>query len=484
MLRKMIHKKFQKKIWIILAILVLPPFLIWAPGSMLRSRKEEQFAGTINGKKISLLELKNSIDAIKNQALIQFGDKLAEMQKYIDFKTQAWERLVLLKEAQKRNITASDEEVVKYIQSYPFFQTNGVFDKRLYSQMLQYKFYAQPRVFEEQTRQNLILAKLYREITKNVTINDEEAKDRYRKLSEELSIYYILSSPQDFTKNIIVTDDEAKRYFANDSLQFKQPLSFNLEYVEMPIGAKDQQEIQAKVKKMYMRLSKKESFEKVAKANGLILKETGQFGENGPIPGIGWPPELLSLLTQTKTGQYLAPIHIDKSYYILKIKERKEPHVPEFNAVIDKVKEAMIKEKTRQLAKKSIEECFENLKKLYAISPKSADFDKAAKIYGLKSNSTGLFKYNSYIENIGASDKFWSAAEKLRDNQFSDIIEIQTGFYIIKPKTMLKFDEKKYEAEKEEFKQKLLLQKKQEQFLKFSEELKKQARAYLPLSQE
>jgi parvulin-like peptidyl-prolyl isomerase len=54
-----------------------------------------------------------------------------------------------------------------------------------------------------------------------------------------------------------------------------------------------------------------------------------------------------------------------------------------------------------------------------------------------------------------------------------------SGFYIIKLKSRVPIDDKKFEAEKNEFSQQLLAQKKQEYFTKLAEELKKKAQIFL-----
>ena len=106
------------------------------------------------------------------------------------------------------------------------------------------------------------------------------------------------------------------------------------------------------------------------------------------------------LISKAKIGQYLPPIQMDKTYYLFRVKERKEPYIPDFDKIKDKVKEKFINNRAKEIAKTKIEECLEKL---------PADFDNIAKLFGLKSSSTGLFKYGSYIEGIGASDSFWIA---------------------------------------------------------------------------
>lgn len=460
MLKILRNKKIAKRVWIILAIIIVPAFALWGIGGAIRSQRESGYAGKLFGKNISALEFKDALDAVRIQAIMQFGEKFSEIRKYLNLENQAWERIMLLEEAKKRKITASNQEVIELIESYPFFQRKGQFDNKIYTEMLQYAFRTQPRIFEEQARQNLTLSKLYKQVTDNIRVSDEEIKDGYSKANGQISISYIVSTPSDFVKNLNPSLQELKSYFADNSIQFKQPLSFNLEYIVLDSAEK--------TKDLVAKLNKTGDLAKLAKELGLSLKETGLFSQTDPIPGIGWSPEVFTLISKLKIGQFSPPIHIDKNYYLLKLKEKKEAFIPNFENIKDKVKEAYLKEKSTELARVKIDEAFKDLRALN-------DFKKTVKRTGLKSDSTAFFKFGGYIEGIGASDNFWVTAQGLKGNEFSGIISMPSGFYIIKLKSRIPFDQKKFESEKADFSQNLLLQKKRESFSKFTEDIKRKA---------
>jgi len=477
-LKKLRRKKTAKRIWIVLAILILPAFILWGSGSVMRSKPETMYAGAISSRKIPITDYRDSLLAVTNQAIIQFGDNRAEIQKYVNLPDQAWTRLILLTEAKKLKLTASDSEVVETIQKYAFFKRQGQFDERLYSQLLQYVFHTQPRVFEEQMRQNIILVKLYSKLTSEVNLTDAQIRDEYQKANEELSIYYIASIPADFAKDLAASEKEIKDYFAKNSLNFKQPLSFNVEYVSMGAEEQNQDQIKDKIKKLFLRLSKKEKFLEAASEFGLQVKETGLFSETDPIPGIGWVPQVISLLSKTKPGDYLPVIHMDKTYYVLRLKEIKAPFIPDFETIKERVKEAFIKDKSQEIARVKIENCLNELTARSKVNPKTVDFERVAKEQGLKSGSTELFKYGSYIEGIGGSDIFWLKAQGLKGDDFSQIISAPAGFYIIGLKSKIAIDENKFNKERAEFTKNLILQKKSEYFTKFTENLRKKSQAF------
>ncbi|MBI4972325.1 MAG: peptidyl-prolyl cis-trans isomerase [Candidatus Omnitrophica bacterium] len=132
------------------------------------------------------------------------------------------------------------------------------------------------------------------------------------------------------------------------------------------------------------------------------------------------------------------------------------------------------------MAKEKIEDGLKKLKEQYKVNPKAVDSSATSKLLGLKSSTTQLLKYGSYIEGVGVADTFFNAAQNLQENNFSEVINMPSGYYIIKVKEKIPLDEKKFSAEKITFAQQLLMQKKQEYFSGFLEDLKKRATTNLP----
>ena len=48
MIKLLRNKKVQKKIWIVLAIIIVPAFVLWGSASLLRGPKEEKHSATEN----------------------------------------------------------------------------------------------------------------------------------------------------------------------------------------------------------------------------------------------------------------------------------------------------------------------------------------------------------------------------------------------------------------------------------------------------
>jgi hypothetical protein len=187
MLKILRHRKTAKKIWIGLALIIIPAFALWGFGGSSCSREESRPLGKIFGHAVSNIEFRDSVSAVTTAAIMQYGDKFPEISKELNLEAQAWERLILLYEAKKRGIKASDKEVIQTIESMPYFQYKGVFDNRIYNQTLQYVFRLKAREFEEQMRANLILNKLYKQVTDPLKLDDKGKEEKFREFILELN---------------------------------------------------------------------------------------------------------------------------------------------------------------------------------------------------------------------------------------------------------------------------------------------------------
>ncbi|MFA5200402.1 MAG: SurA N-terminal domain-containing protein, partial [Candidatus Omnitrophota bacterium] len=121
MLKVLRNKKTAKKVWIGLALVIIPAFTLWGFGGAMRSKDENKPIGKIYGHNVTDLEFKKALAGVRTTAIMQFGEKLPEVEKYLNLPAQAWDRLLLLYEAKRRNITIDDKEVIDLIQSAPYF---------------------------------------------------------------------------------------------------------------------------------------------------------------------------------------------------------------------------------------------------------------------------------------------------------------------------------------------------------------------------
>ena len=164
-------KKTMKRIIWGLAILIIPAFVIWGAGSSDKKKKGPDYAGKIYNRKISIDEYADMWRVTRDQAIRSFGANIP-----VEFIDQlAWNRLLLLEEAKRLNTPVSNDEVVERVVSFPLFQRDGRFDKKIYKSILK----EGARGFEEKIRDDIRISKLRENIVSNVFVSEEEVKEEY-----------------------------------------------------------------------------------------------------------------------------------------------------------------------------------------------------------------------------------------------------------------------------------------------------------------
>ena len=159
--------------------------------------------GTLFGRPVPLHEYLKSAEAVTHEAILRYGDQYRHQVPDSQLKQQAWERLVLVTEARREKIRISDSEVIEEIQRHPVFRSaSGQFDSRGYQAIIQYSLGTTPRVFEEETREDLAIRKLLQKAVGNPTLTDEEIRTGFLAREESIRIRFLKVPKQALAREI------------------------------------------------------------------------------------------------------------------------------------------------------------------------------------------------------------------------------------------------------------------------------------------
>lgn len=485
MLKTLRHKKTAKRIFIFLAIIIVPAFVLWGSGSMMGEKTRSGYAGEIFGKKVSFQDYRDALKAVQNQAVMQFGDKFNQIQPLLDMEKLAWERLIVLHKAESEKIRISDEEVVKTIAQYPFFEKNGKFDDQIYQQVLRYGLETTPKDFERHIRESLKISELFKKYTKDIKLNPQDLSSEYKKENEKVRVSFVSFATQNFKADLAVTDNEAKAYFDKHNSEFLTDPSIDIDYIGLDLSPRATSEEKRKAKAQVLLILDSARNEKdwkaLSQSHNLKYKNTGYFYINEPIPDIGWSTQFYEAILPLKINEVSQIIETEQGVFLARLLGLRQPHIPEFsrikNKVVDKIKEE--KAKTLSLAKaQSLKKALEE--KLKA----NADFQRCAKELNLTVKETEPFKRNQYIETIGLSAEFSEAAFSLVDKPAQlAVVDTPQASYIIKLTQFTPIDLKKFETEKKTFEEALKDKKSEQALIEFLDKLRNQARLKSNISQ-
>jgi peptidyl-prolyl cis-trans isomerase D len=169
---------------------------------------------------------------------------------------QLVQQQILLLEADKLGIHASDDDVRQYLRTGPSGQVlfpNGQFiGTEMYSRLIADRFNISVKDFEDEVKQDIIVRRLQALITSGVTVGDQEIRDAYRKANIKVKFDYAVISVDDVRKTINPSDGELQSFFQKNAARYASavPEQRKIAYVaftpnELPGGAPQasQQEI-------------------------------------------------------------------------------------------------------------------------------------------------------------------------------------------------------------------------------------------------
>jgi peptidyl-prolyl cis-trans isomerase D len=150
----------------------------------------------------------------------------------------------------------------------------------------------------------------------------------------------------------------------------------------------------------------------LAKKFDLKAGETQPLEANQPIPAVGNSPELAETILRLRVGDDSAPIHTDRGYVVISVKEIQPAHAASLTEVRDKVVADYQHEKAVELAKSRADELARRAKA-------GEDLAKAAKALGLDAKASEFFSRSDSVNDVGTASQIASAFDQA-DGQTSD----------------------------------------------------------------
>jgi peptidyl-prolyl cis-trans isomerase D len=225
--------------------------------------------------------------------------------------------------------------------------------------------------------------------------------------------------------------------------EVRQQLSDQLAYERAQAQAAD---LAAKLEKQ---ITKAADLDKVGKAEGLAVQESGFFARDEPILGLGPAPEAANKAFEMKPGDEVGPLRASRGFVFESLVTKQDPYVPKLEEVKERVRDEVIKQKARDLSNKKAAEIAAKLKA-------APDFEKAAKAAGLEAKTTDLIARDAPIPDLGAAPAVEDAAFKLPVGAVSTAITTDTGTAVIKVLEKKEVTPEEWSTSKDRFREELL----------------------------
>jgi len=403
---------------IILSFIALT-FIWWGVGTF--SEGDRNVAASVNGEQITMGELAETIAGLEKTYRDVYGAAFTpELERTLDLKKQAMDSLIqrsiLLAEAHRMRLSATDGEVRREIAETPAFQVNGQFREDRYRSMLSYNRIT-PAQYEAAKRTDITLRKLDGLLTAGVLIPETEAKDlfmvtrrriralvvtadpsrvkgvaapteaeiaaKYEQSKESfrvparVKVAYAAFTPDRFLPESRPSDAEIQTYYEANLDRFHTEEERLVSRIVLPFGRKDKEKVREKAMGILRDAAKgKSEFEAAARKYSRGSAGEVWLGRKEAGPGLSGP--LFSAAVDTVIG----PVETPGSYVLAYLHRIRFPETLPLAQVRDRVVAQIAREKAKDLA----------VIKVYEAQPKavaSGDVRKTAAAYGVPAEETG-----------------------------------------------------------------------------------------------
>jgi len=411
---------------IVLSFIALT-FIWWGVGTY--SERGRNVAATVAGETITTADLAEAAAGIEKTYREVYGPAFTpEMAKTLDLRKQALDSLIqrriLLMEAGRMGLSATDAEVQREIAATPAFQADGQFREDRYRSVLSYNRLT-PGEFEASRRMEITLKKMEGLLAAGALVPETEARELFRAAARKIRLAVATADPEKakgveapteaeiaakyeqareslrkparvklavaaftpelFGRGVRPSDAEVKAYYEGNPDPFRSEEQRLVSRIVLPFGGKDQEASRGKVEGILREASRgKAEFDAQAKKHS-----RGRGGEAW-LTRKDAGPELGAALFSAPVDTVVGPVETGGNFVIARVNRIRFPETLPLAQVRDRVVEQLSREKGKDQA----------VVKAYEAQPKAAaskDLRATAASFGVPVLETG------WVEAEGAA---------------------------------------------------------------------------------
>jgi peptidyl-prolyl cis-trans isomerase D len=196
-------------------------------------------------------------------------------------------------------------------------------------------------------------------------------------------------------------------------------------------------------------ISSPADLDKAAQKHGLTVQESGFFARDEPILTLGASPDAVAKAFEMKPGEVSGPLSSARGIAFETLVAVQPPSQPKLDEVKDKVRDEVLKQKSRDLSRQKAAAIAARLKG-------APDFEKAAKAAGVEAKSTELIARDAPVPDLGLAPTVLEAAFAMPVGAVSDPITTETGTIVFKVVAKEEVTPAQWASNRDEFRAQLL----------------------------
>lgn len=396
------RKALSIVLWLVIIAFVATIFVVWGVGEKSNTLG---YVAKVNDKIITYEEYQNRYKMADDE-IRRFGGSIQidNLSKRV-LESLVNEKIMLI-EAEKLDIPATDLELVSYIRSIPSFQLNGEFNIDQYEMVLRNNG-LNPEQYEKAVKDEIKMRKMTNLIyqtqsiatdkeieneynfrksnitvdyaavplntfEKNIPANPEEAalKEYYDRTKEiyrvpaEIKVKYISFDKNKFLNDYTVSDEQAEEYYNNNIKLYDKKDSADVSLIYIIANNSDNKSMEAakvKIDEAYSQLQSGKSFAEVADNytdKNIIPAEGGRIGviEKGTLE-----KDIENTVFSTAVNTYSKPVKVTNGYIIAYVNNLMPAKKYTFEEKKDEIKETIKTSSSAELFNKYLLDEFQKI---------------------------------------------------------------------------------------------------------------------------
>lgn len=463
-------RKWNLGIKVILGFVVLT-FVLFYAGSFsgLGKNDPNKYAAAVGSEKVGMIEYQNMFELMKQQQMQFYKQQNGEMppQMYDYMKQQTMntlvERKLMLLEAHKAGITASDQEVKDEILQSPYFLQNGTFiGMPEYTRVVDAVFHMDVESFERMVSDDIVVRKYGALLTGGILVTDQEVEDQFRKqltakidmvqfdtaqsevevqtkpedvrayfdshtkefeTGELRKVRYLWISHESEKNRVQIPEQKLKEYYDQHKEEYSRPEEVHARHILLSTKDKDEQAVKKQAEDLVVELRGGADFAALARqfSEDPGSKENG--GDLGFFQRGRMVPEFEHTAFAQEVNQISDPVKTQFGYHIIQTLEKRAGYTMDFALVKEQIQRTIALPQTidnaKAQAKKVYDEITKDKKKMEDIS----------KIQLVELKTTDFF---SKTEDLpGLSPVFRDTVFGLKKDQISEPVQVLQDYAVI-----------------------------------------------------
>lgn len=477
---KVMRDSFKHLKWILVFVVFLFIFFIFvdwgAGGGAGRSGVDStSFAAKVNGQMVSLRDFDRALFFTQQNYEQLYGQSLTpEMIEALNLQQQVLNSLVdrqlLLQEAAKMGLTATEAEVRKKILEIPTLSPNGKFvGEELYERYVTSNMgYPSAADFEEDIAQEVTLDKLESALFNAVIVSPAAAEAEYRARNENARIQYVLYSAERAAEGITLTDAEIEAHYRANTSKYSHPEQRQVKYllgdlaqvrsqltvpdaqlraeyeknkesyksgeavraqhilikVDEAAGPEADTAAKARAESLYQQIRGGADFAALAREHSGDPGSAVRGGDLGFFEKGQMVAEFENAAFSLPAGQVSQPVRTSFGYHLIRVAEKRPAGYRPFEEVRPVLERQLTETRGREQARERIAQARLRLQQSKTTTDEGF---RAAATNGVTFNDTGWFARNDAISGIGRNATLSEWAFQAKPGDIGEIIDTGRG---------------------------------------------------------